>query len=155
MTSFDIEEATNSDQPFLRVMLEEVALSTYPELRSLGRISCRERLDEIFDFHNGQEQKRIWVARSREKMPLGMIWLIPSHHPVSEQPDYLILNLAVVEAHRHQGIARALMACAQAFCKAANIHALRLFVGAHNTAALALYQRLGFEEQTREMRLRF
>lgn len=135
-------------------MLEAAALTTYPELSALGRLTRADRLDEIFNFHYTHREKRIWVAQSGEA-PIGMVWIQPGRHPVTEEPDYMVLNIAVVPEWRRRGVARALLEAAQAFARAEGTHRLRLFVGAENTAAYALYRELGFVEQTREMLWRF
>lgn len=135
-------------------MLEAAALPTYPELAALGRLTRADRLDEIFNFHYASREKRIWVAQSGEA-PIGMVWIQPGRHPVTEAPDHMVLNIAVVPEWRRHGVARALLEAAQRHCRAEGGHRLRLFVGADNPAAFALYRELGFVEQTREMLWRF
>lgn len=155
MSGFLIRKHTHVDKAFLRQMLESAALPTYPDLLDLGKLSLRERLDEIFDLYYSQNSKQIWVAEGPEGTRLGMIWIQASHHPVTEIPDYLIVNIAVEPAARGQGVGKRLLEAAREFCAAEGVHRLRLFVGANNTAALDLYAAMGFEEQTREMVWRF
>ena len=140
-----------ADRPFLRRMMELAALPTYPELRALGRISQRERLDAIFEFHYGHEEKAIFVAETGSGEPVGMIWLQTSHHPITELMDCLVINVAVLPDRQHQGIGRRLMTHARDHCAERGIRRMRLFVGARNEAAYALYRQLGFEDQTHEM----
>jgi ribosomal protein S18 acetylase RimI-like enzyme len=140
-----------ADRPFLREMLEAAAVPTYPELKELGRLSLRDRLDEIFETHFSADTKRIWVAVAPEGRLAGMIWVQPSAHPVTEKPDWLIINIAVAEPYQRRGIARRLMDHAKSECRAAGGRRMRLFVAAENTSATALYTDLGFTEQTREM----
>jgi ribosomal protein S18 acetylase RimI-like enzyme len=132
-------------------MLELAALQTYADLAGLGRISLRERLDEIFERHYAVDRKRIWIAKTENGLPVGLVWIQPGQHPVTEAPDYLVLNLAVEPAHRGQGVARALMAHARAYAEARGVRRLRLFVAADNQPAVQLYEALGFSERTREM----
>lgn len=155
MSGILIREHTHVDKAFLRQMLETAALPTYPDLLDLGKLSLRERLDEIFEVYYSQKSKQIWVAEGPEGARLGMIWIQASHHPVTELPDYLVVNIAVEPAARGQGVGRRLLETARAHCDAEGIHRLRLFVSASNTPALELYAALGFEEQTREMVWRF
>jgi ribosomal protein S18 acetylase RimI-like enzyme len=55
-----------------------------------------------------------------------------------------VRNLVVVEAARGQGIGAALMHAAAERCRAANIKVWHLNVAEGNTAAIALYTKLGF-----------
>lgn len=151
MHGITIREHARADRPFVRHMLELAALMTYADLATLGRISRRERLDEIFDRHYSNDSKRIWIACSEGGQPLGLVWIQPGQHPVTEKPEYLVLNVAVEEAARGQGVGRALMAHAKAYAEARGVKRLRLFVESSNTPAFTLYRSLGFEDRTREM----
>ena len=71
--------------------------------------------------------------------------------PHSDLPELVVLLLAVAPQARRQGIARALMAEAQAYAKAARTPHLRLFVGAENTPAVQLYAALGFRPRSVEL----
>ena len=55
-----------------------------------------------------------------------------------------VYYLTVAETHRRQGIARALMAAAEAWCAAAGLPRLNLMVRAGNTPVLGFYARLGY-----------
>lgn len=151
MVELFIREHRPSDKAFLRDMLEMAAMPTYPDLRELGRLSLRDRLDDIFESHYAQDGKRIWVAETPEGRPAGMIWILPTIHPVTELHDWLVINVAVAEAFRGQGVGKRLMRHAKDACLSAGVKRMRLFVGARNTPAYALYKELGFEDQTREM----
>ncbi|MBU6428703.1 MAG: GNAT family N-acetyltransferase, partial [Cyanobacteria bacterium REEB65] len=52
-----------------------------------------------------------------------------------------------------RGLARRLFEEAEAHARSRKIRRLRLFVNPHNQAAYSLYEGLGFEPQTHEMRL--
>jgi ribosomal protein S18 acetylase RimI-like enzyme len=147
-----IREHRASDRPFLRQMLENAAVPTYPDLKSLGRLSLRDRLDTIFEAHYAQETKKIWVAEAEDGRLAGMIWLQPSVHPVTELADWLVINIAVAPEFQHQGLGKRLMAHARDYCRARGARRMRLFVAADNAPAIGLYAQLGFKDQTREMR---
>jgi ribosomal protein S18 acetylase RimI-like enzyme len=151
LDAITIHEANSSDRPFVRKMLEVAALTTYADLAGLGRISLRERLDDIFDRHYANSQKRIWIARAETDKQAGLIWLQPTIHPVTEVPDFLVLNLAVVPEYRGCGIGKKLMEHARTFAEGRGVKRLRLFVAADNIAAQGLYRSLGFEERTHEL----
>lgn len=151
MDGISIREHGFRDRAFLRRMLEEAASSTYPELKKLGDRLRGERLAEIFEHYYAQDRKRIWVAEADGGRLVGMIWLQPTLHPVSELSDYLIVNLAVDPGFQRRGIGRLLVLTARDYCAGQGVRRLRLFVGADNESAYRLYATLGFVEQTREM----
>jgi len=57
-----------------------------------------------------------------------------------------VLSIGVIEAARRSGVAQALMRAAIDRLRTAGVEALYLEVALDNTAALALYQRLGFRQ---------
>ena len=64
-------------------------------------------------------------------------------------PDAEILNLAVLPGMRRQGLATALMHAALEQMAQAGVTRVRLDVRESNTAAVGLYQRLGFHQTGR------
>jgi ribosomal protein S18 acetylase RimI-like enzyme len=151
MDRIAVEPHRHDDRRFVRAMLEVGVRETYTDLATLGRVSARERLDEIFEGHWEHPEKVVLVARGDGGAPLGVVWLEPSHHGVTELPEYMFVLLAVVEGHRGRGLGRRLMEAAIAHVAAAGGRRARLFVGAGNERARALYARLGFAERTVEM----
>ena len=139
------------DRRFIREMLDFGVRDTYPDLATLGRVSARERLDAIFERHWDEPARLVLVARDGDT-PVGVAWLEPSHHAVTDLPEYMFLLLAVVSSHQRRGIGRALMRAAMAEAEGRGATRIRLFVAAENTHARELYARLGFRESTVEMR---
>lgn len=141
------------DWRFVREMLDLGVRETYPDLGTLGRVTARERLDAIFERHWSEPAKLVVIARERTgDRPVGVAWLEPSHHAVTELPEFMFLLLAVVESHQARGIGRALMRSGLDQAQARGASRIRLFVSADNDHARRLYARLGFRESTVEMR---
>lgn len=139
------------DWRFVRAMLDLGVRDTYPDLATLGRVSARERLDGVFERHWGEDGKIVLVARAGEE-PVGVAWLEPSHHAVTELPEYMFLLLAVPGPWQGRGIGAALMQAGADEARARGAKRIRLFVAAGNEHARRLYARLGFRESTVEMR---
>ncbi len=139
------------DWRFVREMLDLGVRETYPDLGTLGRVTARERLDAIFEGHWNEPEKLVLIARDGTA-PVGVAWLEPSHHAVTELPEFMFLLLAVAESHQARGIGRALMRAGIDQAHARGACRIRLFVSAGNAHARKLYARLGFRESTVEMR---
>jgi ribosomal protein S18 acetylase RimI-like enzyme len=63
-----------------------------------------------------------------------------------------IVGMGIVDGHRGQGLGRRLLARAIAAARAKGMTQIQLDVRAANTAAIALYKKLGFVEQSRYFR---
>ncbi|MBO9541245.1 GNAT family N-acetyltransferase [bacterium] len=146
---FQLRDGHASDRPMMRQVLEMAALASYPDLRALGRLTLRDRLDALFASYD-LPGRRWWIAE-RDQEALGGLWAIAGLHPILETPETLIVAVGVVEAARGQGVARALMTHARDVLKAEGYDALRLFVHPDNAPARALYASLGFESTTLEL----
>lgn len=140
------------DRPHLARFLEMAMVETYPDLRDLTRSELRERVEAEVAHYYSMADKLIWVAETGEEV-VGCLWAMESFHPVTGLPDLFVVNVAVAPAHRGQGVARRLFACAVEAARSKGIRHVRLFVNPINQDAYRLYTGLGFEPQTHEMRL--
>jgi L-phenylalanine/L-methionine N-acetyltransferase len=86
----------------------------------------------------------VFVAESDGRV-VGRLSLARDPHPASAH--VADLGLMVAPEHRRQGIGRALMDTAFEWARASGVRKLELHVFPHNTPALALYDRLGFERE--------
>jgi RimJ/RimL family protein N-acetyltransferase len=86
----------------------------------------------------------VFVAESDGRV-VGRLSLARDPHPASAH--VADLGLMVAAAHRRQGIGRALIDKAFEWARASGVRKLELHVFPHNTPALALYERLGFERE--------
>jgi RimJ/RimL family protein N-acetyltransferase len=86
----------------------------------------------------------VFVAETAEGI-VGRISLARDAHPASEHVADLGLMVAV--EHRRQGVGRALMEAAEAWAREVGVRKLELHVFPHNTAAIALYEGLGYERE--------
>jgi ribosomal protein S18 acetylase RimI-like enzyme len=86
------------------------------------------------------EQTVMLVAEAGGEL-VGQLDLRLARHGVAD------LGMLVAPGWRRRGVGRALMAEAIARGRAAGAHKLALQVWPHNTAALALYERFGFQRE--------
>jgi ribosomal protein S18 acetylase RimI-like enzyme len=134
-----------------RAWFGEAAEVSYPDLGALGRISRRERLDALFEAHWHHPERLLWFARTAQGIPVGLVWVQPSHHAVSDLPDWLVVCLAVSAEHRARGVGRSLMQHVRAQAEQHGVGRLRLYVASDNTPAGRLYAALGFKPGVIEM----
>ncbi len=91
-----------------------------------------------------QGENVILVAELPERPNVGQVWLGEARDPYTGRPRGYLYDLYVEEAARGQGIARALMAAAEAASRARGDTELGITVAPHNHAARALYEAFGF-----------
>jgi ribosomal protein S18 acetylase RimI-like enzyme len=134
-----------------RAWFGEAAEVSYRDLEALGRVTRRERLDALFEAHWHHPERLLWFAHTDEGGPVGMVWVQPSHHAVSDLPDWLVVCLVVSPEHRGRGVGRALMQHVRAQAARLGVGRLRLYVAAENTPAMRLYATLGYAPGVVEM----
>jgi ribosomal-protein-alanine N-acetyltransferase len=86
----------------------------------------------------------VFVAEGPEGI-VGRLSIARDTHPASEH--VADLGLMVARGFRRRGIGRALMAAAEAWAQEVGVRKIELHVFPHNTAAIALYEGLGYERE--------
>jgi RimJ/RimL family protein N-acetyltransferase len=76
---------------------------------------------------------------------IGRLSVSRDAHPASEH--VADLGLMVARDHRRRGIGLALMEAAEDWARRVGVRKLELHVFPHNTPAIALYERLGYERE--------
>lgn len=76
---------------------------------------------------------------------VGRLSLSRDAHPASEH--VADLGLMVARDHRRRGVGLALMDAAEAWARRVGVRKLELHVFPHNAAAIALYEKLGYERE--------
>ncbi|WP_157464154.1 GNAT family N-acetyltransferase, partial [Deinococcus pimensis] len=100
---------------------------------------------ELFSraLHDPEPGTRVTVAEDHAGTPLGLTLL----YGPPENPGVFVKDLAVSEAAKGLGVARALMDDARAFAREVGAPELGLKVNAANARARAFYAREGFREE--------
>jgi RimJ/RimL family protein N-acetyltransferase len=86
----------------------------------------------------------VYVAESAEGI-VGRLSVGRDPHPASTH--VADLGLMVAQSHRRRGIGKALLEEAVVWARSAGVHKLELHVFPYNEAAIALYERFGFERE--------
>jgi RimJ/RimL family protein N-acetyltransferase len=91
------------------------------------------------------EHAAVFVAEAEDGEIVGRLSLARDQHPASSH--VADLGLMVAAAHRRRGIGSALLEEAARWARERGVTKLELHVFPHNEAALALYERFGFERE--------
>ena len=86
----------------------------------------------------------VFVADTAEGI-VGRLSLGRDSHPASHH--VADLGLMVAKSHRRRGVGWALLEAAVEWARARGVRKLELHVFPHNTGAIALYERFGFEQE--------
>jgi RimJ/RimL family protein N-acetyltransferase len=141
---FEIRRARPADAAALVALAEAVAsepegwLVTDGAWRSVGEE--RRYLRAIARYPHAA----VFVAEAGEHV-VARLSLARDPHPASAH--VADLGLMVAASHRRHGIGRALLDAAAEWARGSGIRKLELHVFPHNTAAVALYERFGFERE--------
>jgi RimJ/RimL family protein N-acetyltransferase len=127
-------------------------------LASLGRaVASEQELWLTYDRSRSDERRNlrsvrrdpnvaIFVAETREGI-VGRLSIARDRHPYS--PHVAEVGLMVAADQRRRGVGSALMEEALDWARGAGIAKVELEVFPHNEPAIALYRKLGFEEEGR------
>ena len=137
-----MEESILLSVPDDEVMLSELWMNDILSVTSvaIGGDMMRSETFVLFDDEN-ERKGLLWVGISRDQF-------------TCEDTGYL-LGLFVSEELRGRGIGKALIGCAEDWCKDKGLTLLTLNVGSSNAAVKSIYGHLGFEERSTVMRRRF
>jgi ribosomal protein S18 acetylase RimI-like enzyme len=84
-----------------------------------------------------------WTAHVDDGPALGHLWM--RVRPLSTEVEAFVFDVEVVASCRGRGLGRAAMEAAESSARALGGTVMRLNVFGHNTAALRLYDRLGYQ----------
>jgi GNAT superfamily N-acetyltransferase len=107
------------------------------EFAAYVETAIRDELGRIEEYYFGREGQGFWVAE--DDGVIGMVG-VERHDEASAE----LRRMAVDAAHRRRGVARALLAAAEEFCRQARYRKLILSTSELQLAARRLYESSGY-----------
>ena len=132
--------------------------------RDLGATETGDHLADTVSRHFTASSKLWWLIGPQSFLssglpglqrhePAGCLWLGESIDQRNGNRQAYVFLLYVETSHRRQGLGTALMQHAHRWAKEQNYQQINLQVFEDNTAALNLYQKMGYTPQARWMSL--
>lgn len=112
--------------------------------RLLAQLSSKTNPRTSNELHQTIGKSAVFVARGGDGRIVGMLVLAPVHK-LTTTPVGMIHDVVVDEAHRGQGIGRALMDAAVAEARRMGLHYLEFTSKPDRVEANRLYQKMGFK----------
>jgi ribosomal protein S18 acetylase RimI-like enzyme len=143
-TTPDIRLVPKTDEKTARWL--PVAMAAYEQARihagdDPGQAAAARRSSEEQFFPDGRlVAGHFLFTVTADGEDAGWLWI----GPMEDGANWYVWDVAVHEAFRGRGIGRATMRLAEEFARSQGADALRLNVFTYNTAAIRLYERLGF-----------
>lgn len=150
-----IRQGNVRDWPFMFELGEEVipiSISPWRQQPMEDTLKYRGKFLKGFWTWIQQTDSKVFIAENDQGESVGYLVLYPSS--LEELTGLLqgwVMDVAVLQEYRKQGIGRLLMEAAETYCRENAIYYLGLAVSSHNLQALHLYQDLGFAEERKLM----
>ena len=154
---YALRNAADDDMAFvMRCMEESILLSVPDDEVMLSELWMNDILS-VTSIAIGGDMMRseTFILRDRKNENAGMLWMGMSRDQFTCEDTGYLLGLFVIEELRGKGIGKALIGCAEDWCRTKGLTLLTLNVGSSNAAVKNIYDHLGFEERSTVMRKRF
>ena len=138
-----VREATAEDIPFMRAMIWEAILAS-PNFLTLHGVENMQQHEEHYWNRWTEHPDPAFVALDVSGRKLGAITVKPNDQ--DEPVSGWRIGIGVEAEVRGQGVGQRLLERAMAFAGGKEAAYVNLFVDPTNTAAIALYRRVGFVE---------
>jgi len=99
-------------------------------------------------------RSELFVLEDADGMRRGLLWMGVSRDQFTCEEMGYLLEVFVDEGSRGKGIGKALVGCAEDWCRRNGLLSLTLNVGSPNVLAADIYGRLGYEPRSAVMKKR-
>lgn len=151
MTEFELRAARPEDRSFLQSLSPRLSGVPGPAWHDLAAMEGFQDRYMASTFAAVDQAAQTLVAWSADGKRLGYIHMRPGKDGVTDEPCGYVSLLAVDEKAEGMGIARRMMAEAEAWARARGYRFLCLDVFADNRHAVDFYERRGFRTETLRM----
>jgi len=141
-----LRPAVPADEPFLLALTPRLADFTVPAWRTADEIARADHVILRRALHHPDPGGCILVAEDPE--PAGYVFCTTRQDYFTGVPHAHVEVLALAPAAEGKGLARQLMAAAEAWARERGYRHITLNVFDANTRARGLYQRLGYAPET-------
>ncbi|MGH1440730.1 MAG: GNAT family N-acetyltransferase [Cellvibrionaceae bacterium] len=140
----------------MKILIEQAGLGDVERLSALfdqyrifyGQKSHVELARSFIEARITTQTSQLFYAQNELGDALGFTQLYPSFSSVSAQHQWILNDLYVQEEFRFKGVARALLNKAKDFAMQDGAKGLALSTAKDNIAAQALYESLGYKQDT-------
>jgi len=157
VNGYALRVAEDTDRVFvIEMMKESILLSVDDNESKHSGLWMNDILDVTSIAMDGNMMRsEVFVLEDKDKERRGILWMGISRDQFTCEDTGYLLGLSVAKEVRGKGLGRALMVCAEDWCRRHGLLSLTLNVGSPNLPAKAFYDRLGFTERSTVMRKRF
>jgi len=153
---FVLRDAKDDDRPFfICCMTESILLSVNGPEREHSELWMDDILNvTAIASDGGMMRSELFILDDADRERAGMLWMGVSRDQFTCEETGYLLGVFVNEGLRGKGIGKALIGCAEDWCRKNGLMSLTLNTGSPNIAAKNIYRRLGFDERSTVMRKR-
>ncbi|MCL2786737.1 MAG: GNAT family N-acetyltransferase [Methanomassiliicoccaceae archaeon] len=153
---YELRTAVDEDRPFfLECMRESILLSVDTAERDHSDLWMDDILSVTSIAMEGNMMRsELFILEDPDKERKGVLWMGISRDQFTCEETGYLLELFVSADIRGKGIGKALIGCAEEWCRQHGLLSLTLNVGSVNTAARDIYEHAGFGERSTVLRKR-
>ena len=153
---YRLRTATDDDKSFFIESMKEGILLSVPEEEERHSDLWMNDILSItsITMEGGMMRSELFILENSAEERSGMLWMGISKDQFTCEDTGYLLGIFVNKELRNKGFAKALIGCAEDWCKGHDLLSMTLNVGSHNSSAKAVYHRTGFEPRSAVMRKR-
>jgi GNAT superfamily N-acetyltransferase len=153
---YSLRTSADADRPFfVSCMRESILLSVNEKEREHEELWMDDILGVTTIASDGNMMRsELFILEDTLKERKGMLWMGISRDQFTCEETGYLLGVFVIEELRGKGLGKALIKCAEDWCRQKGILSITLNVGSENSFADGIYRRMGFEDRSAVLRKR-
>jgi GNAT superfamily N-acetyltransferase len=156
LSGYTLRHAADDDRAFVMDCMKESILLSVPDNEAeLSDMWMDDILNVTAIAVDGDMMRsEMYILEDEKNGSKGILWIGISRDQFTCEETGYMLGLFVVGELRGRGFGKALIGCAEEWCRKNGLMSLTLNAGSSNVAAMNVYSRSGFEERSTVMRKR-